>query len=74
MRLVTVEKDGAQLVGSWEGDDVTVIDVPDMRSLFDLEGPAQKVAAERLTLFAVPAFFSQAVGSDPSEEILPHRW
>ena len=54
MRLVTVEKDGAQLIGAWEGDDVTVIDVADMRSLFEMEGPAQKVAAERLTSSRFP--------------------
>jgi 2-keto-4-pentenoate hydratase/2-oxohepta-3-ene-1,7-dioic acid hydratase in catechol pathway len=44
MKLATFTKDGRQRVGIVEGDDLTVVDVTDMRRLFELGGMA--VAAE----------------------------
>jgi 2-keto-4-pentenoate hydratase/2-oxohepta-3-ene-1,7-dioic acid hydratase in catechol pathway len=44
MKLATFTKGGQQRVGIVEGDQVTVVDVPDMRRLFELGGTA--VAAE----------------------------
>ena len=48
MKLVTFTKDGRTAVGYVDGDDVVVIDVPDMRRLFEL-GVPQEVAAKRKT-------------------------
>ena len=39
MKLVTFSKDGRRRVGFVEGDDVVVVDVPDMRHLFELGMP-----------------------------------
>lgn len=47
MKLVTFAADGKQLVGALEGDEVVVLDIPDMRSLFALGTPVQ-VHAEKL--------------------------
>ncbi len=47
MKLVTFVAEGKQLVGALDGDDVVVIDIPDMRSLFALGTPVQEYA-ERL--------------------------
>lgn len=47
MKLVTFSKDGHQHVGIVEGDEVAVVDVPDMRRLFELGMPVA-VQAERL--------------------------
>jgi 2-keto-4-pentenoate hydratase/2-oxohepta-3-ene-1,7-dioic acid hydratase in catechol pathway len=41
MKLVTFTTSGKQLVGALEGDDVVVLDIPDMRSLFALGTPVQ---------------------------------
>lgn len=53
MKLVTFTKDGRTAVGYVDGDDVVVIDVPDMRRLFEL-GVPQEVAARRKTTERVP--------------------
>lgn len=45
MRLVTFKAGQEQLVGALEGDDVVVLDVPDMRTLFEMGSPVQDVAA-----------------------------
>jgi 2-keto-4-pentenoate hydratase/2-oxohepta-3-ene-1,7-dioic acid hydratase in catechol pathway len=47
MKLVTFSKDGRRHVGIVEGDEVAVVDVPDMRRLFELGMPVA-VHAERL--------------------------
>ena len=47
MKLVTFVANGKQLVGALEGEDVVVLDIPDMRSLFALGTPVQ-VYAEKL--------------------------
>lgn len=49
MKLVTFTKNGKKLVGALEGTDVVVLDVPDMRSLFELGGPVQDIAEKRKT-------------------------
>lgn len=49
MKLVTFAADGRQLVGALEGDDVVVIDIPDMRSLFALGTPVQDYAEKLKT-------------------------
>ena len=53
MKLVTFSKDGRTAVGYVDGDDVVVIDVPDMRRLFEL-GVPQEVAAKRKTTERFP--------------------
>lgn len=58
MKLVTFSKDGRRLVGIVEGDEVAVVNVPDMRSLFGLGGRVSAEAAklktrERFPLSAV---------------------
>jgi 2-keto-4-pentenoate hydratase/2-oxohepta-3-ene-1,7-dioic acid hydratase in catechol pathway len=58
MKLVTFSKDGRRLVGIVEGDEVAVVNVPDMRSLFELGGQVSAEAAklktrERFPLSAV---------------------
>jgi 2-keto-4-pentenoate hydratase/2-oxohepta-3-ene-1,7-dioic acid hydratase in catechol pathway len=47
MKLTTFVAEGRQFVGALEGSDVVVIDIPDMRSLFELGAPVQR-HAERL--------------------------
>lgn len=47
MKLVTFTAEGKQLVGALEGDDVVVINIPNMRALFELGTPVQD-HAERL--------------------------
>ncbi|HXD39952.1 MAG TPA: fumarylacetoacetate hydrolase family protein [Ramlibacter sp.] len=47
MKLATFTRDGQRRVGIVEGDTVTVVDVSDMRRLFELPGPVQ-TQAERL--------------------------
>ncbi len=47
MKLLTFVADGQQLVGALEGDDVVVLDVADMRTLFELGHPVQ-LYAEKL--------------------------
>jgi 2-keto-4-pentenoate hydratase/2-oxohepta-3-ene-1,7-dioic acid hydratase in catechol pathway len=47
MKLATFSKDNRKLVGIVEGDQVTVVDVPDMRSLFEIGGTAVSAEAER---------------------------
>ena len=47
MKLVTFVANGKQLVGALEGEDVVVLDIPDMRALFALGTPVQ-VYAEKL--------------------------
>ncbi|TBW40674.1 fumarylacetoacetate hydrolase [Siculibacillus lacustris] len=47
MKLVTFAVGDEKLVGALEGEDVVVLDVPDMRSLFELGTPVQD-HAERL--------------------------
>ena len=49
MKLVTFTKGGRQAVGIVEGDEVVVVDVPDMRRLFELGTPVQVQAAKRKT-------------------------
>ena len=49
MKLVTFAADGKQLVGALEGDDVVVLDIPDMRSLFALGTPVQAYAQQLKT-------------------------
>jgi len=54
MKLVTFVAEGKQLVGALDGDDVVVIDIPDMRSLFALGTPVQKYAEELKTTRRYP--------------------
>jgi 2-keto-4-pentenoate hydratase/2-oxohepta-3-ene-1,7-dioic acid hydratase in catechol pathway len=49
MKLLTFETGGETLVGALEGGDVVVLDVPNMRALFELGAPVQKYAGERKT-------------------------
>jgi 2-keto-4-pentenoate hydratase/2-oxohepta-3-ene-1,7-dioic acid hydratase in catechol pathway len=49
MKLATFSKDGRRHVGIVEGDDIAVVDVPDMRSLFELGGVVSVEAAQRKT-------------------------
>jgi 2-keto-4-pentenoate hydratase/2-oxohepta-3-ene-1,7-dioic acid hydratase in catechol pathway len=48
MKLATFTKDARKLVGIVEGDKVTVVDVADMRRLFEIGGTAVSAAARRL--------------------------
>jgi 2-keto-4-pentenoate hydratase/2-oxohepta-3-ene-1,7-dioic acid hydratase in catechol pathway len=49
MKLATFSRDGRRHVGIVEGDEVAVVDVPDMRSLFALGGTVSAEAARRRT-------------------------
>lgn len=49
MKLVTFVADGKQLVGALDGSDVVVIDIPDMRSLFELGTPVHEFAEKLKT-------------------------
>ena len=49
MKLATFSKDGQRRVGIVEGDEVEVVDVPDMRSLFELGGVVSAEANQRRT-------------------------
>lgn len=49
MKLVTFVAEGKQLVGALDGNDVVVIDIPDMRSLFALGTPVQEYAEKLKT-------------------------
>jgi 2-keto-4-pentenoate hydratase/2-oxohepta-3-ene-1,7-dioic acid hydratase in catechol pathway len=49
MKLATFTAGKETLVGAVEGDDVVAIDVPDMRTLFELGHPVQVEAAKRKT-------------------------
>jgi len=60
MKLVTFVAEGKQLVGALDGDEVVVIDIPDMRSLFALGTPVQDYA-EKLKMDAQEAL---AAGMD----------
>jgi 2-keto-4-pentenoate hydratase/2-oxohepta-3-ene-1,7-dioic acid hydratase in catechol pathway len=58
MKLVTFSKDGRRRVGIVEGDEVAVVNIPDMRSLFELGGQVSAEATklktrERFPLSAV---------------------
>ncbi|MDK9704814.1 MAG: fumarylacetoacetate hydrolase family protein [Sulfuritalea sp.] len=54
MKLVTFAAEGKQLVGALDGDDVVVIDIPDMRSLFALGTPVQEYAEKLKTTRRYP--------------------
>ena len=54
MKLVTFVAEGKQLVGALDGDDVVVIDIPDMRSLFALGTPVQEYAEKLKTTRRYP--------------------
>jgi 2-keto-4-pentenoate hydratase/2-oxohepta-3-ene-1,7-dioic acid hydratase in catechol pathway len=54
MKLVTFSKDGRRAVGIVEGDQVVVVDVPDMRRLFELGTPVQDQANKRRTTERYP--------------------
>jgi len=54
MKLVTFEIGNETLVGAIDGDDIVVLDVPDMRSLFELDGPVWVAAERRKTARRVP--------------------
>jgi 2-keto-4-pentenoate hydratase/2-oxohepta-3-ene-1,7-dioic acid hydratase in catechol pathway len=54
MKLVTFSKDGRRAVGIVEGDQVVVVDVPDMRRLFELGMPVQDQANKRRTTERYP--------------------
>jgi 2-keto-4-pentenoate hydratase/2-oxohepta-3-ene-1,7-dioic acid hydratase in catechol pathway len=58
MKLVTFSKDGRRRVGIVEGDEVAVVNVPDMRSLFELGG---QVSAEATKLKTPERFKLSAV-------------
>jgi len=49
MKLVTFSKDGRRRVGFVDGSDVVVVDMPDMRSLFELGGLVGEQATKRAT-------------------------
>jgi 2-keto-4-pentenoate hydratase/2-oxohepta-3-ene-1,7-dioic acid hydratase in catechol pathway len=49
MKLVTFQADSEILAGALEGDDIVVLDVPNMRALFELGAPVQEYAEERKT-------------------------
>ena len=49
MKLATFAVDKETLVGAVEGNEVVVIDVPDMRTLFELGHPVTGPARERMT-------------------------
>ncbi len=46
MKLVTFSKDGRRRVGIVEGDEVVVVNIPDMRSLFELGGQVSAAGDE----------------------------
>ncbi len=54
MKLVTFSKAGRRAVGIVEGDEVVVVDVPDMRRLFELGTPVQDQANKRRTTERYP--------------------
>ena len=54
MKLVTFTVEGKQLVGALDGDEVVVIDIPDMRSLFALGTPVQEYAEKLKTTRRYP--------------------
>lgn len=54
MKLVTFEIGSETLVGALDGEDIVVLDVPDMRSLFELDGPVWVAAERRKTSRRVP--------------------
>ncbi|MCX7155294.1 MAG: fumarylacetoacetate hydrolase family protein [Rhodocyclales bacterium] len=54
MKLVTFVAEGKQLVGALDGNDVVVIDIPDMRSLFALGTPVQEYAEKLKTTRRYP--------------------
>ena len=54
MKLVTFSKAGRRAVGIVEGDEVVVVDVPDMRRLFELGTPVQVQAEKRKTTERYP--------------------
>jgi 2-keto-4-pentenoate hydratase/2-oxohepta-3-ene-1,7-dioic acid hydratase in catechol pathway len=54
MKLVTFSKCGRRAVGIVEGDEVVVVDVPDMRRLFELGTPVQDQANKRRTTERYP--------------------
>jgi 2-keto-4-pentenoate hydratase/2-oxohepta-3-ene-1,7-dioic acid hydratase in catechol pathway len=58
MKLVTFSKDGRRRVGIVEGDEVAVVNIPDMRSLFELGG---QVSAEATKLKTRERFQLSAV-------------
>jgi 2-keto-4-pentenoate hydratase/2-oxohepta-3-ene-1,7-dioic acid hydratase in catechol pathway len=49
MKLATFSVNGQQLVGALDGDDVVVLDVPNMRALFELGSPVQEYAEKLKT-------------------------
>ncbi len=49
MKLTTFTAGKETLVGAVQGDDIVVIDVPDMRTLFELGHPVTGPAAQRMT-------------------------
>ena len=49
MKLSTFSANGTTYVGALEGNDLVVIDVPNMKALFELGHPVQKIAEERKT-------------------------
>lgn len=49
MKLVTFKAGDEVLVGALEGDEVVVLDVPNMRALFELGAPVQVYAEKRKT-------------------------
>ncbi|MBK5959004.1 fumarylacetoacetate hydrolase [Rhodoplanes elegans] len=49
MKLATFKVGTEQLVGAVDGNEVVVIDVPDMRTLFELGAPVKDQAEKRLT-------------------------
>jgi 2-keto-4-pentenoate hydratase/2-oxohepta-3-ene-1,7-dioic acid hydratase in catechol pathway len=54
MKLVTFEIGNETLVGAIDGEDIVVLDVPDMRALFELDGPVWVAAERRKTARRVP--------------------
>lgn len=54
MKLMTFEIGSETLVGALDGEDIVVLDVPDMRSLFELDGPVWVAAERRKTSRRVP--------------------
>jgi 2-keto-4-pentenoate hydratase/2-oxohepta-3-ene-1,7-dioic acid hydratase in catechol pathway len=54
MKLMTFEIGSETLVGALDGQDIVVLDVPDMRSLFELDGPVWVAAERRKTSRRVP--------------------
>jgi 2-keto-4-pentenoate hydratase/2-oxohepta-3-ene-1,7-dioic acid hydratase in catechol pathway len=49
MKLATFQAGNETLVGALEGDELVVLDVPDMRSLFELGAPVQDYAEQKKT-------------------------